>query len=315
MNWLTKLRKFGENIKTAVSERIKKSEINTAGFVSCCRGPILESALIENSYQCPDCSKAFPISPFLRFSYLFPNKDYELIECPISGEEDGLNWQDATGKFSDKLKKVQKKYKIKSALQVAQGKLFGDTNVVVVASEFGYLGSSIGPSEGESLLKACDLAIKNNSPLIIFAQGGGMRLQTSALSLVQMNRTVLGLNEVKKQNIPTIVIADHVVAGGISASYAAAADFLIFEGRKTKWMFAGPRVAANVEKGSLPDRFLEASYCVEHGFGDFIIEKRSETREKLITLLSILLKKDKISAINSVENETTESNTALTKAS
>ena len=115
-----------------------------------------------------------------------------------------------------------------------------------------------------------------------------MRLQNSPLSLVQMNRTVMGLNEVKKQNIPTIVIADSVVAGGISASYSSTTDFLIFEGRKTKWMFAGPRVAANVEKGSLPDRFLEATYCVEHGFGDFIIEKRSETRENLITLLSIL---------------------------
>ena len=77
MNWLTKLRKFGENIKTAVTERIKKSEINTAGFVSCCRGPILESALIENFYQCPDCLKTFPISPKMRFKSLFLKNEYE----------------------------------------------------------------------------------------------------------------------------------------------------------------------------------------------------------------------------------------------
>ena len=119
-------------------------------------------------------------------------------------------------------------------------------------------------------------------------------------------------HEVKRQNIPTIVIADSVVAGGVSASYAAAADFLIFEGKKTRFMFAGPRVAANVEKGNLPDGFLEATYCVEHGFGDFIIENRKDTRKKLITLLSILLKKN--SAINSSENETSEDSRALTKA-
>jgi|TARA_B110001452_G_scaffold251667_1_gene240906 acetyl-CoA carboxylase carboxyl transferase subunit beta len=313
MNWITRLRKFGDNIKRVVHERIKKNEINSAGFVSCCRGPILETSLKENYYQCPDCSKTFPISPSLRFSYLWPNKNFELIDCPVAASEDILKWEDATGKFSDKLKKVQKKYKTKSALQVAQGILFDDISVVVVASEFGYLGSSIGPSEGESLLAACAKSIETNAPLIIFAQGGGMRLQNSPISLVQMNRSVMGLNEVKRQNIPTIVIADSVVAGGISASYAAAADFLIFEGKKTRFMFAGPRVAANVEKGNLPDGFLEATYCVEHGFGDFIIENRKDTRKKLITLLSILLKKN--SAINSLKNETKESNTTLTKAS
>ena len=261
MNWITRLRKFGDNIKRVVHERIKKNEINSAGFVSCCRGPILETSLKENYYQCPDCSKTFPISPSLRFSYLWPNKNFELIVGDDGSTQDTKKYFHDRKHISEK--KVQKKYKTKSALQVAQGILFDDISVVVVASEFGYLGSSIGPSEGESLLAACAKSIETNAPLIIFAQGGGMRLQNSPISLVQMNRSVMGLNEVKRQNIPTIVIADSVVAGGISASYAAAADFLIFEGKKTRFMFAGPRVAANVEKGNLPDGFLEATYCVE----------------------------------------------------
>jgi len=44
-----------------------------------------------------------------------------------------------------------------------------------------------------------------------------------------------------------------------------------------------------------------------------MIVERKDIREKLGMLLSILLKKN--SAIKTVENETTESNTALTKAS
>ena len=111
--------------------------------------------------------------------------------------------------------------------------------------------------------------------------------------------------------MPVIIVADNVVAGGISASYAACGDLLIFEGKKTKWMFAGPRVAANVEKGNLPEKFLEAEWCINHGIGDFIIENRRDTRQKLISLLSILLKKNY--AINSEINETPENFSTLTK--
>ena len=65
------------------------------------------------------------------------------------------------------------------------------------------------------------------------------------------------------------------------------------------------------EKNYLLD-FSEVSTCRQSGFVDLIVE-RKDLREKIGTLLSILLKKN--SAIKTVENETTESNTALTKAS
>jgi acetyl-CoA carboxylase carboxyl transferase subunit beta len=143
-----------------------------------------------------------------------------------------------------------------------------------------------------------------------------MKMQTSMLSLVQMPRTVYGISEVKRNNIPVLVIVDTVVSGGISASYAAIGDFLIFEGEKSKWMFAGPRVIAGTSGsgGDLPSNFQEATFCIAHGFGDFYIKYRKDTKNIISKLLNILMKIDtSISSVSS--NETTESNRTLTKAS
>ena len=67
-----------------------------------------------------------------------------------------------------------------------------------------------------------------------------------------------------------------------------------------------------IVREELPSGFQRSEYLEKSGFVDIIVE-RKDIREKLGMLLSILLKKN--SVIKTVENETTESNTALTKAS
>ena len=141
----------------------------------------------------------------------------------------------------------------------------------------------------------------------------------SAVSLMQMPRTVLGLSEVKNKGIPVIVVADSVVAGGISASYAATGDFLFFEGKKTKWMFAGPRVAANASNTEPPEDFLEGGWAMSHGHGDYMIEQRKDTKDFLVKFLNIILKKNLSSIIDeeSIDNinETTKLNKETREAS
>ena len=92
-----------------------------------------------------------------------------------------------------------------------------------------FLGASIEASEGESILFAAAHAIENNQPLIIVAQGGGMRMQASGISLMQMPRTTLAINEVKAAGLPYIVIMADPVAGGITASYAMLSDVAFAE--------------------------------------------------------------------------------------
>ena len=57
MNWITKIIKAGEKIKTAFHERATKEDIAKSDWTSCCRGPILKKDLEQNLWVCPDCNK------------------------------------------------------------------------------------------------------------------------------------------------------------------------------------------------------------------------------------------------------------------
>ena len=315
MNWITKAINFGQKIKKVLKKRLTKEEINSGQFTSCCVGPIEKSKLIENFYQCPDCSKTFPISPKMRFDSLFGANNYEIINTPSVNDEDILKWKDVSGKYIDKLNATKKKTGMNCSIMVAEGKLSKDLDVVAVCSEFKFFGASISMNEGEAILYACSKSIEKKIPLILFVQGGGMKMQTGMYSLYQMPRTVLGISEVKSHNIPVICVVDSVVSGGISASYASIGDFLIYEGKKSKLMFAGPRVIqGTISSGSLPENFQESSFNIDHGFGDFVIEKRIDTKKTLVKLLNILLKIDtSVSSISA--DETSELNIKTREAS
>ena len=57
MNWITKIIKAGEKIKSAIHKRATKEDIANSDWTSCCKGPILKKDLEENLWVCPDCNK------------------------------------------------------------------------------------------------------------------------------------------------------------------------------------------------------------------------------------------------------------------
>ena len=59
----------------------------------------------------------------------------------------------------------------------------------------------------------------DNKTLLMYATGGGMRMMESLISLSQMTRTTLAINELKKNNLPYIVLITDPTAGGITASH------------------------------------------------------------------------------------------------
>jgi acetyl-CoA carboxylase carboxyl transferase subunit beta len=133
----------------------------------------------------------------------------------------------------------------------------------------------------------------------------------SGLSLQGMTRTVLGINTLKENNLPFINIYTNKCYGGISASFAALGD-VAFAEKSSMIGFAGQAIVKNQTREELPPGFQSAEELLRTGFVDGVFH-RKEINEKIMNILSILLKKN--SVIKTVENETTESNTALTKAS
>ena len=117
-----------------------------------------------------------------------------------------------------------------------------------------------------------------------------------------MTRTTLGINELKKNNLPYIVCITDPTAGGITASYAMLGDIHIAE-PGALIAFAGARVIQGTVKEELPEGFQKSEYVKKTGFVDLIVE-RKDLSEKIGTLLSILLKKN--SVISTDENEITK---------
>ena len=152
-------------------------------------------------------------------------------------------------------------------------------------------------------------AIENQNPFICVSAGGGMRMMESLISLSQMTRTTLAINELKSKNLPYLVLITDPTAGGITASYAMLGDIHIAE-PGSLIAFAGKRVIQGTVKEELPENFQTSEYVQKTGFVDLIVE-RKDLSKKIGTLLSILLKKN--SDISTEENETKENTQSLSQ--
>ena len=307
MNWITKIIKAGEKIKTAIHKRASKDEIAKSDWTSCCKGPILKKDLENYLWVCPDCNKHHRINPKQRFDILFGKNNYEIFKTPIPND-DPLDWTDSKS-YKDRLKNARKKTGLDCGMIVASGNI-KNTKVTAVASDFEFLGASMASAEGEAFLYGIQYAIENRTPFICVSAGGGMRMMESLISLSQMTRTTLAVNELKSNKLPYLVLITDPTAGGITASYAMLGDIHIAE-PGSLIAFAGKRVIQGTVKEELPENFQTSEYVQKTGFVDLIVE-RKDLAEKIGTLLSILLKQN--SAISSEENETSEDSQSLTKA-
>ena len=97
------------------------------------------------------------------------------------------------------------------------------------------------------------------------------------------------LGELKKNNIPFIVVLTNPTTGGVTASWAMLGDILIAEPKATIG-FAGRRVIQDTVRETLPEEFQTAEYVRDHGGLDLVVE-RKYLRSRIGTLLTVLLKK------------------------
>jgi acetyl-CoA carboxylase carboxyl transferase subunit beta len=307
MNWLKKTIRFGEKIKKIIKTRASREDIENSDWMSCCKGPVLKKDLEDNLWVCPSCNKHHRLNCRQRFDIVFGKNNYEILKTPIP-QDDPLNWSDSKT-YKDRLKSARKKTGMDCGMMVVKSNI-NNLNITAIASDFNFVGGSIGASEGEAFLYGIQHSIENNNPFVVFTSGGGMRMMESLISLSQMTRTTLAINELKKNNLPYLVVLTDPTAGGITASYAMLGDINLAE-PGALIAFAGARVIQGTVREELPEGFQKSEYVEKTGFVDLIVE-RKDLREKIGTLLSILLKKN--SAINSTINETSENSRTLTKA-
>ncbi|NQV84890.1 MAG: acetyl-CoA carboxylase carboxyltransferase subunit beta [Rhodospirillales bacterium] len=248
-----------------------------------CSQMIFHRDMEKNLHVCQHCGYHMRLSAKRRLDMLFDEGAYKTIEI---GEtlDDPLKFRDRR-KYTERLKESRDKNGEDDALMVAHGAM-GGVSVVVAALDFGFMGGSMGIAVGEGLLAAARLAVVQEAPLVVVPSSGGARMQEGILSLMQMARTTIAVQEVREAGLPYIVVLTDPTTGGVSASFAMLGDIAIAEPGAIIG-FAGARVIEQTIRETLPEGFQRSEYLYEHGMVDMVVH-RTELRSTLVRVLSLL---------------------------
>src|SRR5215468_290444 len=250
-----------------------------------CEQMIFHRDLEANLRVCPhpNCGHHFRVGWKRRVELLFDNGQYERAELAKS-TVDPLKFRDLK-RYTDRLKESQGKTGEGDAIVVASGRL-GTQPLVVAAFNFEFMGGSMGTAVGNGLIRAAELAVDLKAALLVIPASGGARMQEGILSLMQMPRTIIAIDEVKEAGLPYIVLLTDPTTGGVSASIAMLGDIAIAEPGAIIG-FAGPRVIEETIREKLPEGFQRAEYLLEHGMVDIVVP-RAALRDTLTRLSRLL---------------------------
>ena len=237
----------------------------------------------ENYNVCPRCDFHDRIGPKARFEQLFDAAAYELLPPP-EVREDPLKFRDSK-RYADRLKAARASTGERDALLNARGKIEGQAAIVGV-QDFAFITGSMGVAVGAAIVAGVRAAIADNCPYVLFTSGGGARMQEGILSLMQMPRTTVALDELREAGLPYIVVLTDPTTGGITASYAMLGDVQLAEPGALIG-FAGRRVIEQTIREKLPEGFQRAEYLLEHGIIDMVVP-RSDLKQKLAQLIGYL---------------------------
>ena len=239
--------------------------------------------LKNNSYVCPDDDYHVRIGSKEYFEILFDDNKFTELDEDLSSS-DPLKFKD-TKKYPDRIKATQKKTGLKDAVRSAYGKMNG-LDIVIACMDFAFIGGSMGSVVGEKIARAIDYSLKNNVPFLMISKSGGARMMEAGISLMQLAKVSGKLALLSQTQTPYISLLTDPTTGGVTASYAMLGDFNIAEPGALIG-FAGPRVIRETIGKDLPKGFQSSEFVLDHGFLDFIIDRR-QLKSRLTMLLKML---------------------------
>lgn len=219
-----------------------------------------------------------------RLGYTFDGGKYEPISSP-EVEEDPLKFSDGKP-YRERLAAARKAVGTRDVMSIGYGKIDG-TPAVAIVQDFAFMGGSLGMAAGEGFIAAARAAVERKVPMVCFTAAGGARMQEGALSLMQMARTTLAIQELKAAQLPFAVVLTDPTTGGVTASYAMLGDVHLAEPGALIG-FAGPRVIEATIREKLPPGFQRAEYLQEKGMVDKVVA-RADLPATLGRILSMLM--------------------------
>ncbi len=267
MSWLTNF------VRPKLRALIKKSDSPNNLWIKCnsCDQMVYHKDLFETMNVCPNCDHHMKMTARQRIEWILDEGTIKELNVPEINI-DPLKFRDSK-RYLERLKDAKSKTNSEDAIIMASGQI-GGNSAMAVALDFNFMGGSMGSAVGEGFLEATKEAVNLNIPLVIFTSSGGARMQEGIFSLMQLPKTVVGVNKLKEKNIPYIVVLTDPTTGGVSASFAMLGD-VTFAEPGALIGFAGPRVIQSTVKETLPEGFQTAEYLLEHGMIDDVIPRKN----------------------------------------
>lgn len=280
-NWLEKI------VPSLGRSEKKRSNIPEGLWKKCpkCEAVLYRPELEKTQDVCQKCDHHMRLTARRRLELFLDTDERSELASDVE-PVDRLKFKDSK-KYKDRLTAAQKATGEKDALVAMRGTVEG-LPVVAVAFDFQFMGGSMGAVVGEKFVRAANVALEENLPLICFSASGGARMQEALISLMQMAKTSAVLEKMKQAGVPYISVLTDPVYGGVSASLAMLGDLNVAEPNALIG-FAGPRVIEQTVREKLPEGFQRSEFLLEHGQVDMIIH-RGEMRGKLSSILRKLMR-------------------------
>ncbi|BAK66043.1 acetyl-CoA carboxylase carboxyl transferase subunit beta [Sphingobium sp. SYK-6] len=265
MSWLNRVR-------NAIPFIARKADTPDNLWHKCtgCGQMIFQKEWEENLSVCPRCDHHGRIGPRLRFAQVFDEGTMKLLPAP-QVREDPLKFRDSK-RYTDRIKAARAQTGEQDALLNASGTIEGHQAVVGV-QDFAFMGGSMGTAVGAAFVAGVREAVKRRCPYVIFTAAGGARMQEGILSLMQMPRATVAIQQLRAAGQPYIVVLTDPTTGGVTASYAMLGDIQIAE-PGALIAFAGARVIENTIREKLPEGFQRAEYLLDHGMIDMVTHRK-----------------------------------------
>ena len=283
MNWIKnfvrpKIRSFLGTDKREVPENMWVKDPDSGQMV-------FYKDLEANQYVMPQSGYHMRMPPDVRLKSMFDDGAFEKIAMP-QVPADPLKFRDER-KYADRIKEARTKTGAEDCILAGSGELDGFP-VTIAVQDFAFMGGSLGMAAGEAIVTAMRAAAAKMTPFVFFISSGGARMQEGVLSLMQMPRTTVAVQELRAAKLPYIVVLTHPTTGGVTASYAMLGDVQIAEPAALIG-FAGQRVIEQTIREKLPAGFQRAEYLQEHGMVDMVVH-RHQIRETVSRIVLMMMK-------------------------
>ena len=289
MNWITeKFKRFKPKIKNLF--RVKIGPEGKLWENCSCGAVLYKQDLKDDLYVCNKCNKHHRIEPKERFQLFFDDGQFQEISPMLPAIDDPLLFSDSKT-YGLRLRQAREDTGQHDCVMLATGKV-NNVYLVAGAMNFNFMGGSVGRAAGEAFVAGAEFAYSNKLAYVFFSCSGGMRMQESNLSLMQMPRMIAAINSLKQDKLPFISVCLDPTTGGTTASVALLGDINIAE-PNSLIAFAGQRVIKETVREELPVNFQRAEFLREKGMIDLVVQ-RKDLPKVISTLILQLTNKNKV---------------------